>query len=403
MAHENTKVTEQILSGTGIRNWLRLLWDNRFRISWKYLPRVFFISFISLITAPLAILEKLRYDRKIKHTAITSPPIFIIGHWRSGTTFLHNVLSKDEQFGYVNNITAFLPRVFLTGGRFLRPILQRCIPEKRRMDNMTLGLNEPQEDEYALANLLNYSLYHGMAFPRNIRRYYQYCSFENVPERKVLRWKRTFYRFLQKITFSSKGKQLILKSPSHTYRVKLLLEMFPNAKFIHIYRNPLDVFPSTLNLYQKMFPYFFLQEPFTVEEGKEIIFELYDKMFERYFVDKELIPENNLYELKYEDFVQNPMIFLEDIYAQFSFKDFNAAKINFTSYLKAQKSYQKNKYSLDENFKNEIFKRWHSTFERWGYNRVERLGKRINKSSIRRIKRTQRISKRQLKRFPSTS
>ncbi len=385
-----TKVTELPISGTNLINWFRLLRDNKFKISLRYLPRAIFVSFVALLTAPFAVYEKLRYRNKIKNTEITKPPVFIIGHWRSGTTYLHNLLSKDQNFTYVNNMQAFMPSIFISGGKLFKPILKRILPKKRRMDNMELGVTEPQEEEYAMVNLSNMSLYHGMVFPRNLKYYSKYCSIDNLPPKTVKRWKKVFKRFLQKITLYSGGKQLVLKNPSNTFRVKLLLEMFPNAKFIHLYRNPYDVFPSTLKLYDTMFPYFFMQEPFTEQESTDFIIDLYVEMFIKYFEEKDLIPEGNLIEVKYEDLVDDPMKGLHEIYKNLDLENFDNSRKNFQKHLDSIKNYKKNEHKLDDTIIQRISTKWKLTFDTWGYNRIERASKRIERKGMKIEKRSEK-------------
>jgi hypothetical protein len=386
---ETSKVTEQPLTGTNIINWLRLLRENRFKISWRYVPRALFISLITLSTAPFALYERIRYGRKIKQTKISKPPVFIIGHWRSGTTHLQSLMIQDQQFAYVSNLHAFLPSIFISCEKLFKPILKRFMPSKRRMDNMRLGPYEPQEEEYAMANISSYSLYHGMAFPQNLNYYSRYCSIDRLPKRTITKWKRIFRRFLQKVTFSSQGKQLILKNPSNTFRVKLLLEMFPDAKFIHIYRNPYEVFLSTLNMYRTMFPYFFLQEPYTDDEGIEFILGLYEEMFEKFFQEKNLIPKGNLVEVRYEDFIQDPVKGLKEIYQTISLDGFEETLSSFNSYLNSNKTYKRNKFTLDETLRLKIKERWNLTLEKWGYNRIGRVTKRLEHRGTKREKRAE--------------
>ncbi|NHJ32693.1 MAG: sulfotransferase [Asgard group archaeon] len=393
LLQRTTKFTEQALTGTNIINWLRLLRENRFKISWRYIPRALFISLITLSTAPFALFEKIRFGRRIKQTKITKSPVFIIGHWRSGTTLLHSLIIQDQKFAYVSNLHAFLPSIFISCGKLFKPILRRFLPSKRRMDNMPLGPFEPQEEEYAMANISSYSLYHGMAFPQNLKYYSQFCSIDRLPKRTVTKWKKIFKRFLQKITFSSNGKQLILKNPSNTFRVKLLLEMFPDAKFIHIYRNPYEVFLSTLKMYKEMFPYFFLQEPFTDDEGEEFILDLYEEMFEKFFQEKDLIPEGNLIEVKYEDFIQDPIEGLQDIYQTLNLDGFDESLSSFNSYLDSNKEYKRNEHTLDEETRIKVKERWKLTLEKWGYNRIGRITKRLERRGTKREKRADRRKK----------
>ena len=63
-------------------------------------------------------------------------------------------------------------------------------------------------------------------------------------------WRRTLYRFLQRITFRN-PKRLVLKSPPHTCRIRLILEMFPDARFVHIHREPYVIYQSTRHLHLK--------------------------------------------------------------------------------------------------------------------------------------------------------
>lgn len=365
---ETRKVTEQTLIGTSFFNWLKLLFANSFRIDFRFLPRAFFITFITWSLIPLVLLERIRFGRKIKQTSITKPPIFIIGHWRSGTTFLQTLMIQDNQFSYISNLHAFLPWVFLGSGKLVSAFLKRLLPEKRRMDNIPLSLHSPQEDEYAMSNISTYSLYHGMAFPRKVQYYSRYCAIDELPIKTVKKWRKIYRTFLKKITFASSGRQLVLKNPTNTFRIKLLLEMFPNAKFIHIYRNPLEVYPSTLLLYKKMFPYFHLQKPFTMEIRKEFIFNIYNKMFEKFFEEKDLIPHGNLIEIKYEDFIQEPFNILREIYLKLNLSGFDSAEDNFNSYLATQKNFQKNVHEIDDDLWQEISHRWQMTIDKWGYN-----------------------------------
>ena len=364
-AEHNLKVTEQALAGTSFVNWVMLLWENRFRISLRYLPRAIFITLVAVSSIPLEIYEKMRFGARIHKTRIDKPPIFLVGHWRSGTTFLHMLLTRNRNFAFVSNMQAFMPLVFIGSGHLFRPSMKRFLPEKRRMDNFDLDLDGPSEEEFAIANLSPYSLHHGISFPKKKRYYARYCSFDGVQPKTVKRWKQIYLRFLKKIVFYTKGKRLVLKNPLNTFRIKLLLEMFPSAKFIHIYRNPFEVFSSTLRMYERMFPYFYLQVP---NEGHEdFIIELYEKMFSKFVKERNLIPAGNLVEVKYEELVADPISTIKVIYQKLGLPGFRATKTAMTAYVDSQKSYQKNSHKLDEKTKRKIADRWRIPLERLGY------------------------------------
>jgi len=72
--------------------------------------------------------EKNSFGDQIQNTNV-EPPVFILGVWRSGTTHLHNLLTRDTRFGYANLYQALNPHTFLDGGK--------AGPD--RMDNMLQG------------------------------------------------------------------------------------------------------------------------------------------------------------------------------------------------------------------------------------------------------------------------
>ena len=113
---------------------------------------------------------------------------------------------------------------------------------------MELNFQVPQEDEFAPCLMSLRSLYLGISFPRREDDYARYLDFRGVPQHEVDEWKSAFTGFLKKLTFKY-DRPLVLKSPPHTARIRMLLEMFPDARFVHIHRHPypsIQVVPSLL-------------------------------------------------------------------------------------------------------------------------------------------------------------
>lgn len=357
---------EQTLTGTTLWNWLKLLWNNKFKISFRYLHKFFVVSFMVLFSTPLIWLERLRFNRKIKKTKIEKDPIFILGHWRSGTTYLHMLLTRDEQFAFCSNLQTFMPHVFLGSKRLYSKIISSSMPEYRRQDNFKLGVDQPSEEDFAISNMCQYSFYHGLAFPKRRQHYSRYIAMEDVPEKEIDVWKEKYLFFIKKLTFAADGKQLVLKNPPNTARVKLLLELFPNAKFVHIYRNPYKVFPSTMKMYNSLVPPFFLQVP-DIESAEQLVFDIYEQMHRKYFNEKELIPEGNLIEIKYEQFLQDPFDAVKSIYDKLSLDHFEQAAPEIKAYIASQKSYKTNKHQLPKRLKRKIASRWKQAFKVFGY------------------------------------
>lgn len=95
----------------------------------------------------------------------TEAPVFILGHWRSGTTFVHNVLSCDDSFGCCSTYQTVFPHLMLWGRPFFKRCMSLVMPSERPTDSMALGVDLPQEEEFALSNMTACAHYHSGCFP----------------------------------------------------------------------------------------------------------------------------------------------------------------------------------------------------------------------------------------------
>lgn len=127
-----------------------------------------------------------------------------------------------------------MPHYYLCSDRLVKRVLKRYLPKTRRMDNIPMGVYKPQEEEHAMINLSRYTFYLGLIFPRKILHYSRFNTLNTLSEKSLKKWKKIYLNFLKKLTYCSDGRQLLLKNPSHTCRIKILLEMFPEAKFSSI-------------------------------------------------------------------------------------------------------------------------------------------------------------------------
>lgn len=366
MNKEKITLTFQPLAGGSFINWIKLLINNG-GVDRKYIMRAVLVSVISLLGIPFRFFETAKFGRKVENIQIQYSPIFILGHWRSGTTYLHNVMVQDQNLGYVSTCQTWIPEMFLSSQELGKLITSKVIPKKRPMDNVLLSSDLPQEEEYAIGNVSQYSFYHGFFFPKNIKKYFKnFVLFEGVSEKIKNEWKNVYIKILKKATLSVHGKRLVIKNPSNTARIKLLLEIFPNAKFIHIYRNPYIVYTSTKHLYAKLLPEFILQD---IDE-KEIdanILKFYQELMQKFFIDKNLIPQENYVEIKYEYFVGNELAELKRVYEQINLPDFEKAEENFKKYIDSESNYETNKYSYDEETIKKVYVAWKFTIDKWQY------------------------------------
>lgn len=100
------------LSYGSFRNLIRILISYG-GVDRQYLFRTIFIVLICFSGIPFRMIERILFGKKIEKLQIEYPPIFIIGHWRSGTTYLHNLMTQDPNFGYVSTQQAWSPEAFL--------------------------------------------------------------------------------------------------------------------------------------------------------------------------------------------------------------------------------------------------------------------------------------------------
>ncbi|MHA1557212.1 MAG: sulfotransferase family protein [Candidatus Heimdallarchaeota archaeon] len=361
---------EEPLAGFTMSNIFRVLWQNKFRIHIKYWPRFWYAITLAWLTAPLGWIEKIRFNRKIKKTVVKTDPLFIIGHYRTGTTFLITTLAHDKSKGYVSNLEAYAPHYFLAFEKFTKGLLDFSLPESRPMDDVIMGSDEPTEEEYAIGATDKFGFYNGFIFPKNFKLYSQYNSFDKCPPKDLVNWRKRYDYFIKKMTLKYEGKMLFLKNPANTYRLKTILDMYPNAKFIHIYRNPYEMYSSTLRFFREVFAIYALQT-WKDEDLQEGILENYKEMYVKFNEDRNLIPKENLVEIQYEEFLKKPMHFIEKVYKDLRIDGFEDTKDRFVKYVESQASYTPNKHKISDDIITRVNKYWDFIREQHGYEKLE--------------------------------
>src|SRR5262249_41814302 len=157
-------------------------------------------------------------------------------------------------------------------------------------------------------------------FPNRPPQYQEYLDLTGLPAEAVESWKRVLRTFLQHLTYRN-PKRLVLKSPPHMARIKVLLEVFPDARFVHILRRPPVVFPSTMNLWKSLYRTHGLQTP-TFDGLEEQVFQTFARMYERLEADRKLVAPERFYELRYEELVRDSMGEMQKIYEHLELGEF---------------------------------------------------------------------------------
>jgi len=353
-----------LLAGISLGDWLKLLRDNRFAVTPSRIHRAMAIFFQSAQNSVFRKLENARFRSKVQDIKI-HPPLFVLGHWCNGTTHLHNLLSVDQRFAFPNTYQVVFPHTFLsteTAGSRLYGFL---LTKKRPMDNIEWTMQAPQEDEVELCNSTSMSPCLGWMFPERRDYYDRYLTFRGVTDSEIAVWEEAFRFFLKKLTWKYE-RPIILKSPPHTARIRLLLRMFPEAKFVHIHRNPYTVFHSSKKMFSININMNRLQA--SPSDLDEWIFRQYRQMYEAFFEDRNLIGKGNYHEVRFEDLERDPIGQMRKLYETLGLPDFAQTESTLRNYVNSIATYKKNKYSdLSPDLRNRIAKEWSRCFEEWNY------------------------------------
>ncbi|ERN42760.1 sulfotransferase domain protein [Rubidibacter lacunae KORDI 51-2] len=350
------------LMGSDVGTLVRVLARNGF-VPIAQLPHVSLAMATAVLRSPFTLLERAIVAGR---GSDMPPPVFIIGHWRSGTTFLYNFLSRSPEFAYVSPLATGLPWDFLTLASLLRPFLEKLLPSGRYIDRVKVQPDSPQEDEIALANMQTVSFYHGLYFPKHFRAQFNAgIFFEGCSPEAIETWQQVATLFFRKLYLQT-GKRPLIKNPVYTARVAMLRSLFPGAKFVHIYRNPYVVFQSMRNFYRALFVQLALQ-PYGDVDIDEVVVQTYPRMLDALYSDVADLSPNEFIELRFEDFERDPLSHVEKIYAALAIGDFAAERSHFQTYLDAQETYRKNHYRFADEDNALVRQHWGRYCERWGY------------------------------------
>lgn len=353
--------------GMRFGTWIGLLRRGRFDITLNCVPNILTVTLWTPVNSAVYHLAEALHGKRADAHGIDPPPVFVIGHWRSGTTFLHDLLTCDPEHGYPTTFQCFFPNNFLLTGGIHGRWFNIFLPRQRPMDNVPVSVERPQEDEFAFANLGMGTHYITLAWPRHGPQDMDYLDLVNLGEEERKTWERGFLRFLRRLSYRQR-KRLVLKSPAHTARIATLIELFPHARFVHICRNPLEMFPSTVNLWKSLNSVQGLHNPANDDPWlEEFVFTVLDRVYARYEADKHLIPEGNLVEIRYEDLAADPKTVLRDVYAKLELGDFARTEEAVDAYLAAVSGHERNVFEMPDDLREKIVKRWGGYIDRFGY------------------------------------
>ena len=156
------------------------------------------------------------------------------------------------------------------------------------------------------------------------------CIRDSSPAQRA-RWIETYLHLLRTTTRACGGRRLIVKNCAHTARIPMLLDLFPDARFVHIHRDPYEVYLSTLHMHRTVLPRSQLQatDPVRIETN---VLRFYNLLMKRFLEQRTLIPSGNLVEMRFTDLETEPIEQLRSIYDKLGLSGFSDAEPAFRSY-----------------------------------------------------------------------
>ena len=188
----------------------------------------------------------------LRRTEVRSP-VFVVGHARSGTTYLHRMMANDPRFSYVLLWEMFFPSLLekkmlravlrwdkRLGGRLRRRVdaLDERLFSKSQSVHES-GLFAPEEDEFLLT-LSCASGFWVVQYPhvQDLDFYYVDDRWPATKRRRVMQFYKECVR--RQLVLNGPGLMHLSKAPIHCGRVESLIETFPDARFVVPVRNLRD-------------------------------------------------------------------------------------------------------------------------------------------------------------------
>ena len=335
-------------------------------------PQTFWQRLIALSVVisrvPLSGWDKVRWSEEIRNTRVDPAPIFIVGHWRSGTTLLHQLMSRDPRFCYPDFGQIAAPNDILGWIQHLyRYLISQILPADRGYDRVKLDLNAPQEEEIALAGLNPLSYYRAYYFPSEMTRHFdESVLFKGVEPREKEDFEHAYVTLAKTLTLASGGRRLLFKNPSSTARLALLKAAFPGAKFIYIHRNPYEVFCSSLSRYPRLMAAFAWQS-YEGIDYREMVFYKYSELLRSYLAQVESIPETDRVETSFEAVTSRPEVEIRRIYTHLGIEGIEGATKAMSPYFEQMRNYERNRHEIRREDVERIRRDWQFSLERWPY------------------------------------
>jgi hypothetical protein len=333
------------------------------RISGKGILYFFIFSFRFILFEPLRLIELFVFDKRIKQHQLVEDPIFVLGYWRSGTTHLQNLLNKNTNHT-TNTLFRFLfSDIYYLTEAWLKPPLNWLFKVFRvpyALQRKLWDFDLSAELDCSLCTFSSTSAYTwGQIFPQKFQKLtFPFLQMDNHLLAK--QWIEDYDFLIRKLSYYQKNKRVIVKSPGDISRVHLLLNKYPNAKFVYIHRHPIDVFHSNRYLWKVIQNETSFQKITQAQMDKYII-QTYKLIISKYLENRKCLASNQLIEISFHQLQNEPLTTLKQIYTQLELGNLELKEIKL--FLEKNKSYKTNSYITSSVLEKRLKTEWQFAFE----------------------------------------
>jgi len=320
--------------------------------------------------SPIRLAEQAICGYRTRRFALHPQPVFIVGHWQAGHSRLHEILVRDPQFAYLRLRDCLAP----DAARTLKPLFDRHLakrlPADRGVDSLKLDLNAPQGDDLLLASHTSRSIYYAYTFPQAADTVFnEALLFDRATEDDVVAWKAIYRSAWQNVAARQGKPRFVSRNASNTTRIPQLLQMFPEARFIHVHRHPEQLFSAQQRRWESLTDRWALQRSNPAElRGHTMVF--FERMMKRCLADREVIPAGQLFETSYERLCEEPLDVLAEAYGQLTLGGFDAARPRFAEFVKSDHGSLATS-ELSPADRDDVRLRWRFAFDEFGYRVTE--------------------------------
>lgn len=330
------------------------------------------------------LLDELLFPR-YRQVAVEEP-VFIVGFYRSGTTFLHRLLAQDtqrfttmhlwEMFLAPSVVQRRVARALLRLDRRLgAPLvnlvdrLERRWQEKNVMQE--IAMRAPEEDEYLLLHI--WSTQTGWFWSGLLEGADRYVHFDlALPEAERRRIMAFYKRCLQRHLYAhDEGRpHYLAKNPALTPKLDTVYAAFPDAKIIWLVRSPLEAIPSYISFMRHM--YRALGHPAADEALRDYIVAMARHWYHYALERLDGAAGDSYVVVRYDRLIDDPAGTVAEIYRHFGFEIGPAyAEVLQREAERARQFHSQHDYSLDQVglTREEIVAAFGEVWDRFGFDR----------------------------------